>query len=44
MEEMKVAMDRRIEELLAEKEGAITAVRAQFVESSKQSGKEKVCS
>ncbi|XP_052767676.1 ninein-like protein isoform X2 [Mya arenaria] len=41
MRETKSALEGRIDELLAEKEGAITAVKTQFMESSKQSGKDK---
>ena len=42
LESTKQALEARIDELMAEKEGAITAVKTQFVESSKQSGKDKV--
>jgi len=35
-------MEARIDELMEEKEGAITAVKTQIVESSKQNGKDKV--
>ncbi|XP_052276394.1 ninein-like protein isoform X3 [Dreissena polymorpha] len=41
MEETCAALEGRIAELKAEKEGAVTAVRAQFMESSKQSGRDK---
>ncbi|KAL4239150.1 hypothetical protein ACF0H5_003852 [Mactra antiquata] len=41
LENTKNALEARVDELMAEKEGAITAVKAQFVESSKQSGKDK---
>ena len=44
LESTKKALEERIDELLSEKEGAITAVRAELVESSRQSGKEKVTS
>jgi hypothetical protein len=38
----KFAMERRIGELKEEKEGAISAVKTEFVQSAKQSGKDKV--
>lgn len=37
----KLAMERRIGELKVEKEGAISAVKTEFVQSAKQSGKDK---
>ena len=42
LESTKKALELRIDELLSEKEGAITAVKAELVESSKQSSTEKV--
>lgn len=42
LESTKEALEARIDELMAEKEGAVTAIKTQFVESSKQSGKDKV--
>ena len=42
LESTKKALELRIDELLSEKEGAITAVRAELVESSKHTAVEKV--
>ena len=42
LESTKKALELRIDELLSEKEGAITAVKAELVESSKNSSTEKV--
>ena len=42
LESTKKALELRIDELLSEKEGAITAVRAELVESSKHTAIEKV--
>lgn len=37
-----MAMERRIGEIKVEKDGAISAVKTEFVQSAKQSGKDKV--
>ena len=42
LESTKKALESRIDELLSEKEGTVTAVRAEMVESGRQTGSDKV--